>query len=386
MANALEYILWRGDISFSASPVNEVDIFLFSQLSTPDYKGIVPGTVASESIRAAADKYFASHDESVKNLGALQSESVLPMLRMLPETARFGALRLAGFQNRVIEEKEEQFCAVTILLPDGQICVSFRGTDDSIIGWKEDFHLAVKESVPAQLDALEYLCWAADAFPGKIIVCGHSKGGNLAVYAAVHAPIEVQKRIEQVISFDGPGFRPGFIASEAYRAVSEKIRTVLSQNALVGTLLNRAGEAVIVKSSVLGPMAHDGFSWEVLGCKFVRCTELSEPSQVFDRAISATLEEMSDEEKDAFVTELFDILLSTGADTVSQLTDLRLSQTYEVARTLHKDEKVHHFTLHFLEQMIKSIRRPQIEIPNFSHKIAEITKGRKHLPQNQKET
>lgn len=386
MANALEYILWRGDISFSVSPVNEVDIFLFSQLSTPDYKGIVPGDASSENIQAVADKYFSTHDESVKNLGALQSESVLPMLRMLPDTARFGTLRLAGFQNRVIEEKEEQFCAVTILLPDGRICVSFRGTDDSIIGWKEDFHLAIKESVPAQLDALEYLRWAADTFPGKIIVCGHSKGGNLAVYAAVHAPQHIQNRIDRVISFDGPGFRPEFIISEAYQAISEKISTVLSQNALVGTLLNRAGEAVIVKSSVLGPMAHDGFSWEVLGCEFVRCTELSEPSQVFDRAISATLEEMSDEEKDSFVTELFDILLSTGADTVSQLTDLRLSQTYEVARSLRKDEKVHHFTLRFLEQMIKSIRRPQIEIPYFSNKIAEITKGRKHPAKNSKET
>lgn len=386
MANAIDYLKWRGDISFAVSPVNEVDIFLFSQLSTPDYRGIVPGDAFSESIRDAADKYFASHDESVKNLGALQSVSVLPMLKMLPETVRFGTLRLAGFQNRVIEEKEEQFCAVTVLLPDGGICVSFRGTDDSIIGWKEDFHLAVRNSVPAQLDALEYLRWAADAFPGKIIVCGHSKGGNLAVYAAVHAPAEVQQRIERVISFDGPGFRPEFIASEAYQAISEKICTVLSQNALVGTLLNRAGEAVIVKSNVLGPMAHDGFSWEVLGCAFVRCEELSEPSQVFDRAISATLEEMSDEEKDAFVTELFDILLSTGADTVSELTDLRLSQTYEVAHTLRKDEKVHHFTLRFLEQMIRSIRRPQIGIPYFSHKIEKIAKGRKHLPQDQKET
>ena len=354
MTNALDYLNWRGDLSFEDSPFNEVDFFLCGQLSTPDYSGIVGEDGPGISITEVADKYFETHTEDVGNLGVLQSVYVLPELRMLPGTARFRDLKLSHAVNRVVESNTEQFAAVTIEIPGNGICVSIRGTDDTIIGWKEDFNLATKDHVPAQEDAVKYLIEAAKRHRfKKIRVCGHSKGGNLAIFAAANAPKWVQRRIERVCSFDGPGFREAFFGNKGYLYLNGKVSTVLSQNAIVGKLLNPAGEQIIVKSSKNGPMAHDGFSWEVIGDHFVKCPDFSESSKAFDDAMTETLDSMDDEEKQEFVDELFDTLLSTGATTITELKEISLPGVLSMAKSFHGDKKVHRFVLSVTEQLIK---------------------------------
>ena len=179
MTNALDYISWRCDIPFAAVGVNEIDAFLFSQLITPHYEGILD--TGSKTLSAAADEYFSFHTEDVSNLGVLQSPSVLPMFSALAESRRFGGVILHDYVNTVDESNTEQFSAVSFDLDNGITFVSFRGTDDSIIGWKEDFNIAIMSSVPAQTDAACYLNRILASTDNRIIVCGHSKGGNLAV-------------------------------------------------------------------------------------------------------------------------------------------------------------------------------------------------------------
>lgn len=354
MTNTLDYLDWRGDLSFSASPFCEVDMFICSQLSTPDYTGIVPEAGEPVLLSEASDRYFSCHTEDVGNLGVLQSASVLPMLKALARSERFRNVRLCEVKNIVDPEKEEQFCAVTALLPDGTVCVSFRGTDDTIIAWKEDFNLATKPIVHAQIDAVNYLKNAASAHSGKIRVCGHSKGGNLAVFAAASLPKKTRQRIIQVVSFDGPGFSDAFLSSPGYLDIKGKTVTVLSQNSLVGTLLSAAGTREIVHSNKTGPMAHDGFSWEVRRTEFVKEDALSELSISFDRLMDETLASLSTEEKQAFVDELFGILLATGAETITELTKLRKIELLETVKNLHSGKDIHNFTAAVLEQLVKS--------------------------------
>ena len=349
MANALDYVRWRGDLSFDASPVNEVDIFLFSQLSTPDYSGIVPPDCGQITLSEACGRYFAAHEDSSPSLGVLQSEYVIPMLRLLPEYGRFAGVKLSRYVNRVITENVEQFSAVTIDLPNGAKCISFRGTDDTIIGWKEDCNLAVSESVPAQKDALAYLISAAEGFRGELTVCGHSKGGNLAIYAAANAPEEIRKQLRAVYNYDGPGFNAEFLASEGYLAVKDRITTVLSQNSLVGILLTQVGTCRTVRSCKSGPIAHDGFTWEVLGREFVPAEGLSDSSRAIRKAMNETLAGMDCGEKQGFIDELFGILLSTGSETITELSkDIqasRLQSIAEAVRSLHASKKVTSFML-----------------------------------------
>lgn len=353
MTNALDYLAWRGDLSFEASPFCEVDMFICSQLSTPDWCGIVCGGEPPVPLKKAAERYFATHEGGADSLGALQSEFVLPMLRALPDTIRYSGVLLKNAVNKVDMECEEQFSAVTLEFPDGSCCVSVRGTDDTIVAWKEDFNLATKKTVPAQKDASEYLLRAAEECSGRMLVCGHSKGGNLAVYAAASVPESVQERIEQAVSFDGPGFSREFLASEGYGRISGKVKTVRSQNSFVGTLLYPAGEIITVNSCKTGPMAHDGFSWQVIGNKFVREQGLSEISALFEKTMDETLSAMGRDEKQAFTDELFDTLLSTGAVTVSDITDFSPQQIIELLKDFRDDKKVQKFGAAVAERMIK---------------------------------
>lgn len=356
MTNALDYLDWRGDLSFERSPFCEVDLFILSQICSLNFEGIVPGDAEEIPLKEAAEKYFALHGSATDSLGVLQSPYVLPMLKKLPETMRFADLRLCFAYKNVDFGKVEQCTALTILAPDGTVNVVFRGTDDTLIGWKEDFNMATKSVVPAQKDAQAYLRRVALAKKGKIRICGHSKGGNLAVYAAASVPKRIRNRILSVCSFDGPGFRPEFFETRGYRDILDRTMLIRSQNALVGTLLEAPGTEVTVHSNKQGPLAHDGFSWEVKGTAFVREKGLSDTSLRFKQAMDETLSSMSDAEKQAFVDELFNTLMSGGADTVRDLKDSNIRALREVAKSFRDDTRVHRFALAVLEQFLRSYR------------------------------
>ena len=373
MTNGLDYIAWRGDLSFERDPLNEVDIFLFSQLVAPDYSGIVPDDEKEISIKETADRYFENHTEDVSNLGVLQSTSALPMLKAMSESVRFGDLKLCGFVNKVNLDNEEQCCGLTVKLPGDIIFVVFRGTDDTIIGWKEDFNIATKDIVPAQEDAVKYLEWAASVQSGDIYICGHSKGGNLAMYSAAMCEDSIKDRIRAVYNFDGPGFQRKFLQTENYLGMKDKITTVLSQNSIVGTLLHRAGSVLMVNSCVAGPMAHDGFNWEIVGTKFTNSDGLSDVSKTIDRAMDETLDSMETEEKQAFIDELFDTLMSTGAITVTDFTNMSVQSFLSVLKSFRGDEKVNRFVAKVSDSVVRTVKERDEE--RFKEKLSETAKA-----------
>lgn len=354
MNSALDYLDWRGDLDFNVSPVNEVDVFLCSQVVTPDYRGIVSEDNIPLPISQVEREYFSTHDDSLSTLGVLQSQSVHPMLHKLSCVDRYRNIMLTRYYSRVILENDEQCSAVTVLFPSGNICISFQGTDDTIIGWKEDFNIAVMDSVPAQRDALDYVKRVASDYPdAEITVCGHSKGGNLAVYAAVMAPPEIRSRISRVFNFDGPGFPAEFLQTKPYAEMLDRITTVVSNNSFVGLLLNRVGTVRIVRANVAGPMAHDGFNWEVRGTGFVTEEKLSEVSATFEKAMAETLDGMTTGQRREFIDELFDTLLSTGAVTCSELTDLDPVAVAGLFKDFGKDDKVRNFARTLIEKWMK---------------------------------
>ena len=356
MTNAMDYIAWRGDLSFASAPLNDVDLFLCSQLATPDYTGIVP-EVGSIPLRQAAERYFSTHDMSVENLGVLQSVSVLPMLKALAEAPRFRDAELSHYVNRVSNLREEQFSAVTIRLAPDLTVIAIRGTDDTIIGWKEDCNLAVLSNVPAHLDAAAYLTRAAARNEGSLYLCGHSKGGNLAVYCAAVAADAIQQRIRRVCSFDGPGFRPDFLEGPGYAAMRERIVTILSKNAIVGLLLWQNCEMLVVNTDTVGPLAHDGFKWEVLGTGFVPAKGgLSDASRAFDNAMKESLSAMNEAERKAFIDELFDSLFASGADTITDFKKIGPAELFSTLKELKSSSAVIAFKNRLLDNLLRSYK------------------------------
>lgn len=352
MANISDYLDWRGDIHFLVSPFNEVDNYIVAKIGTADFHGIVPETAEPVPLGEAVKRYFDRFGQAGNYLGLLSSEHLVPILRRLPETVRFRELALSGYVNRVLPQLIEQFSALTVTLPDGSYYVSFRGTDDTIAAWKEDFMMSLEDAVPAQRDAAAYLAWAAEHYPGTLIVGGHSKGGNLAVYAAATAAPEVQDRIAAVYNNDGPGFADAFLQSEGYLRIRDRIVTLLPQRSIVGTLLSQ-DRYTVVKCGRAGFAAHDGFNWEVLGTAFVHCSRLSRSSLALDESLAQVLQRMEQQERREFIEAFFGLLTASGAVTLTDINEHKLRKAVEFGKGLYRDKKVQRFAVDAMELTLK---------------------------------
>ena len=323
MNNIFSYLTWRGDLKLTQSPFNEVDNLVLSTLSYLDFSGIVPKNGKQDiTIQRAAAEYFSLHAIPQRPVPEKASSLELRewMLYLMADTRRFRNMRLSCLVQILDTEQVKQFSAMTILVSRKQIYLSFRGTSDDLTGWKEDFLMACMPEVPSQEEAVLYTERVAEQYPNhRLLLGGHSKGGNLAVYAAVQASPEIQSRIDSVWSNDGPGFQEAFLSSEAYQAVSHKIRSIVPKSSVVGMLLAHPENYQIVDSSQIGLLQHDGLSWQIMGDHFVTLPELTRESIRTDQRIRKWMQKIPQEERKEFVDALFDVLNASGAHTLSEV-------------------------------------------------------------------
>ena len=320
MNNLFEYLSWRGDIPFEAvGPVN-ADFAVFCSLSYIPFETIV-GTRASGRFIALGDAAGKVLEKA--NNGKDKVVFHLPddreLLRVIIASPRFSRIRIGYYLEIFNTDRQEQFCAMTFILPTGDMVVAFRGTDGTIIGWKEDFNMGFMDTLPSQTDAVEYLKTLAKARSGNLYLCGHSKGGNLAMYAAAFSDGAVQDRIIAIRSLDGPGFKKQVIASAGFRNVSRKIITFMPQYSIVGLILEHTEKSVTVHSFAKGLKQHDIYSWEICGSDFVKSEELSKSSVLANKAINSWITDMSDESRRKLTDGLFEIVESAQVDTLEEL-------------------------------------------------------------------
>jgi hypothetical protein len=275
------------------------------------------------------------------------------MFRKLSQSVRFGSLLLSGYVNRIDIKREEQFSALTVSLSDNTRFIAFRGTDDSLVAWKENFNMGAFDAVPAQIDAAAYLQNAARISDAPLRVGGHSKGGNLAVYAAMHAQPEVQDRILNVYNNDGPGFRESVLDTQEYRRIRPKLMTLVPQYSLVGMLLSHEEEFEIIKSDEAGIAAHNGFTWEVRGGRFIRSEDFSLRSRLFDSAFRAWAAGMDLNQRRQFADALFSVLTSSGAKTLTDLNEHKIKQAAEMVNSLHQEPEQRELLVETLELLIR---------------------------------
>ena len=325
MANLLDYLDWRGDLTLEQSPFNEVDNLILAELSFVDFKEIVPAPGEGESVnlREAAEAFFAKFPAGEKiDMGVLVPAAIPDMLRKMADSRRFGDMRLNCFVDHLDVGRGEQFAALAIETGDKTLYLSFRGTDDTLAGWKEDFELACMPEVPAQKKALDYVRDAAKQFPRKKLrLGGHSKGGNLAVYAGVFCPESVQRRIIAVWSNDGPGFHTDLLDLPEHRRIAERIYSIVPKSSVVGMLLEHEEDYTVVDSDQLGFMQHDGFSWQVMGDHFVTLRQVTRQAHLSDQELRKWVHGLSVEQREVFVNAMFDVLTASGAVTLTDLKD-----------------------------------------------------------------
>ena len=312
MGNVVNYIKWRGDLSFSDSPFNEVDNLALALLVYNDFFGIVPvkGAGIKISIKDAAEWYFTKH--SIEDCSRLDFDWIL---YYMAKTRRFGGLYLSDYIDLNESEKDMMFTAFTVHLPDGTKYVSFRGTTMDIDDWRLDFKISFEE-IGAQKAAAEYLKFITEKYSGDIYVGGHSKGGNLAVYSAMNAPDVVRNRIKRIYSNDGPGFAPELLDEKKFEDIKDRITHIVPTFCVVGMLFELNVPHMIVASDGEKILQHSGMTWKVEGDHFIRKRYLSEESIVYNKAIDDWIGNATMEQRQAFTRDIFDAMKAAGAVSV----------------------------------------------------------------------
>ncbi|MBP5261790.1 MAG: DUF2974 domain-containing protein [Clostridiales bacterium] len=335
MSNILDYLAWRGDLTLIQDPFNSIDALILSCLSYVDFTGVVPGKGGGRiTIENAAEKYFSIHSEEE----IAQDKSFISfgpaMFRLLASSERFKGAYLQNFVDDTDISRQMQFAAVEIDTSDGYSFISYRGTDDTVVGWKEDFNLSFM-TVPAEDEAANYLQKVMKGRLDKIRIGGHSKGGHLAIYASVAAPSGLSDRIETIYNFDGPGFNHEAMETENFRHIQPKIIKIIPQTSIIGRLLENTTEPSVVKSNELGIMQHDPLSWQLEGKSFELCDSTDMISDLFDETMSNWLAEMSFEDRKVFVDELFSVFEASGCEYLSTLTKIGVKGTRAMIERMH---------------------------------------------------
>ena len=313
----MDYLEWRNDVSFRAAPFNEIDNVLLSYLAYADFGELLHEPKRHVSIETCLKRFCEKHDMAEVRDSKHFIERAPLLLEEMVRGARFRGTKVAHFREVFDKEKVQQFAALVFLLPDGTKYVSFRGTDSSITGWKEDFLMSITAETEGAKEAVSYLNDVAASVDGDFILGGHSKGGNFAMYAAAFCEDAVKGRIRKVYNNDGPGFREEIVRSAAYRELLPKITNIVPQTSIIGRLLSNEAAHTVVKSAAAGIFQHDVTTWEVTKDKFVRA-EPDAFSDFVEKSLGTWLETMDDEARKSLVETVFSMIEMTEAETFAE--------------------------------------------------------------------
>lgn len=358
----IDYIIWRGDITFDKDPFNYVDSLIFSELSYVNFDQILDEEL---TIQEAYNKYLKYHKlKDVLSEFSFINNTVI-ILALIAQTKRYQDLLLTNYISIINYEKEEQFCAINIILPNDTIYVSFRGTDDTILGWKEDFNMTYMMEIPSQKDAVAYLNNSYTIYTGnngifsmfkkpKLILGGHSKGGNLAVYSAVKANKKIKSYIEEIHNFDGPGFHQEILDTNEYQEIKDKIINFKPKGSLFGNLLKQDSKTIIVDTIVNSLMQHSGLNWRIRGKKICVIDEFEANATKVSKKIDDLLDTLDFEEREFLWNSLFKILDDSGITMIEDLTSVRISNIINGLKSFTEIDGRHRkILIEFLTIMLK---------------------------------
>lgn len=328
-----DYIEWRGDLSFDSVPLNEVDNILFSLLAYLDFSMVGPGIYIGDIL----EKYEANK-ESTKKSGyhSKFKKGIEGLLVSMSNSKRYKDVMVADYVSKLDEVNQSQFAAVTFVIGFSAVYVAFRGTDNTFIGYKEDFNMSFSDHVAGHLESIKYLKHIMNKYKGSnLYVGGHSKGGNFAVFSVCGIDDMDRERIIRVYNNDGPGFSKNIVESYGYKQTSEKTLKIMPKDSIVGVLMNADEKSkwVNAKGST-GFIQHDAQNWEVMGDHFVE-VESGDQAVFMGETIRAWLNKLSEDERELFVDEVYNIIrTTTDAKKLSDISDGKLMLTLKFIKNM----------------------------------------------------
>ena len=322
MKNMLDYIKEFGHVSFEERAFSEIDALVLTELEYLPLEKVVPSDENGENFVTVKEiaEYMQEHKQELFDENPMMiTQERHEVSQVIADAPRFQSLKFFGVVSVWDKDTTKQFAAVTVEVEPSVRLVVFRGTDETLIGWKEDFLMTYSPLVAAQTDAKEYLAKQASLFDGDLMVSGHSKGGNLAIYAAATQEEDVQLRIVDIFCFDSPGLYRSVLETKGYQNIVPLAMRYIPQDSLVGLMLESEVPYVIVKSNATGAMQHSAMTWEIEDGQFIKMEKLTKNSQLNDQTFKKWTESVSDEELELFWNVFFELLFSVGIDTVNDL-------------------------------------------------------------------
>lgn len=347
----LEYVKEYGDVSFRDTPMNEVDSLVLCQFAYLKFDGIVPSV--EENAHSIRLKDLENHPDYENLFADERYEKVNRKLIMaMLAGKRYRNMKMNCYVNIVEKEWETQFSAITFLLEDGTLYVAFRGTDETIVGWKEDFNMAFLYPVPGQAYSVKYLNAVGGRLHRPFYVGGHSKGGNLAVYGAMNCKPEIQERIIKIYSMDGPGFRPETLTESNYDVIAGRVEKILPHSSLVGMLFEWDMRFKVVESKTFGLLQHNPYTWLVKDGKLVEAKDIYERTRRMDNTLNEWILSLDEKQLRLFVDTLFQVINASQADDLIQFTaEWKRSMNGIVAALKEVDDQ----TVVILKEVIRSL-------------------------------
>lgn len=327
-----EYIEKYGDKNFNEVEFNEVDNVILSLVSYIDFTDIVPKYKNTITLEEAANKFFRKHSERELRSNIFSIRSAIRLFREIKNYKRYNTLLLHNYERTINEN--EQFGAVCIDISDDLMYVSFEGTNEAVIGWKEDFLFAYRFPTPSQDDAIIYLEKVVGFKNKRIIVGGHSKGGNLALIAALYSNFWVKNKIEKIYSNDGPGFLKEQIDTSTFAKIKDRYIHIVPHNSIVGILLYNTNYKVI-SSTGLGILGHDALTWQVDDTTFID-DKLNKSSEDFRDSLITWLETYNEEERKKCIDELFMTLEDNDINSLIDIKKEKMSSIYKIIKSSSK--------------------------------------------------
>jgi len=360
MNNLFNYLTWRGDLEFTQSPLNPVDNVILCQLSYLPLEGIVPGPGEKDGInvRLAMDMLQEKLKDDTKLKPLLMFKDDPLLISALASSNRFGNCSLFGYINHIDANREIQFSAVCVYTDDGSSFIVFRGTDFTFVAWKEDFNMSFKEIIPAQIEAVNYIEKMAPLIKGPLRLGGHSKGGNLAVYAAANCQKKIQKRITEIYSNDAPGFHKNVIESEGFTAIKDRVRSFVPQSSVVGMLLEHGFDYTVIKSSQTGLLQHDLYSWEMTHNNMVLVDNTTVGSRFIDKTLRDWIDNLDNKHREQFCDAMFSILYASEAKSLPELESSWFKAVGRIIKSLGSiDESTRNIIHKALGELFNAARR-----------------------------
>ena len=319
MGNIIDYVREHGDISFLQEPLNEVDSLVLCQMVYMNFGRFVPGLEERNQLISIQDIYHhPDRDHLLDDYWYKQYNKEL--FEAAAASRRFGTLKMNYYVNVINVDDETQFSAITYILENKETYIAYRGTDATIIGWKEDLNLAFSKPLSSQHLSVAYMDKVSSWIAGPFYAGGHSKGGNLAIYASMYCNPRIQNKITRIYSMDGPGFRPETLQQGHYDVIRDRVTKILPHSSMVGMLFEKKADFEIVESSVTGLMQHYPLTWVVQGDRFVKVSKLYEPAHFLDDTINEWIYSLDEEHIRIFVDTLFEVLYASESDNLIDFT------------------------------------------------------------------